>query len=183
MTGIPWKSAQYFSERPFKMPVRKYVLFFSVPESEIIAVRKSLYVLAIWYQKDCKTICLFGLFWGYLLWKGGWAEKKSLQFTKCWVKVSPHSALWHWCVRQGGEAPWSKPCCSCLLTCPTSCPHTVLPWGNGWCQGRVKSRQKYCAKILQKSVKRWADITAISTLFSKTYWWQAFKSRRQVTAF
>lgn len=122
----------------------KVCSFFSVPESEIIAVRKSLYVLVIWYQKDCKTICLFGLFWGHLLWKGGWAEKKSLQFTKRWVNVSPHSALWHWCVRQGRGGSLEQ----ALLQLPPDVSHLLPSHRLAMGEWMVPGKSEKQAKIL-----------------------------------
>lgn len=134
-----------------------------------------------WYLvSDCKIICLFWLFFSFS-WKGGRADRKPQKprigkmLTSC---ETPHCPVTLVC--QAGQVRLPGAGISCLLMCPNSCPHIELPGGNGWSQGRVKSRQKSCAIW---AVKRWSDIAAIATLFSKTYWWQDFKSRRQVTAF
>lgn len=127
-------------------------------------------MLLIFGIRKTKIICHFGLFFFKFSLEYGWSRQKKKKkprigkmLTPC---ETPHCDTG--VSGRGGEAPWSKPCCSCLL------PHIMDGLREEWKAGK---------NTVQSVLERWSDITAIATLFSKTYWWQDFKSRRKLWLF
>lgn len=94
-------------------------------------------------RKTVKPFASLGCF-GVIYYGRGVEQKKSLQFTKCWVKVSPHSALWHWCVRQGRGGSLEQ----ALLQLPPDMSHLLPSHRLAMGEWMVPGKSEKQAKIL-----------------------------------
>lgn len=128
--GIPRKSAQYFSLRPFKMFLQECgVVFFQY--LKVIAVRKSQYVLPIWYQKGCQHNLPLGSFLG----EGGLRDfcclsrHKKIKIVKMLISCRdqiPPGAEDTGVLGRGEKGSLER---ALPRPPPALCPRIVLAWG------------------------------------------------------